>query len=183
MKYWILNCFYISLISTAAFAADNEQTASMQSTPEDFEEFSQVMQGRWISEIIWINDWPGFGERGDSVTGYAEYQIGEDGKVLTGRFYAGPGSATILTYYDEGKKQILEHQVSSGGNVWVNLVYKENGEWNYKITGSTGDGKEITGSAIRYISDQGQTHRWVGEMFIDGEDLDPLRDSFRRIGN
>ena len=136
-----------------------------------------------MSEIIWINDWPGFGERGDSVTGYAEYQISEDGKVLTGRFYAGPGSATILTYYDEGKKQILEHQVSSGGNVWVNLVYKENGEWNYKITGSTGDGKEITGSAIRYISDQGQTHRWTGEWFLDGEKLDPLRDTYRRIGD
>ena len=183
MKPWLTCFFCLTLIATPAFSADNEQAASMQSTPEDFEEFSQVMQGRWISEIIWINDWPGFGERGDSVTGYAEYQISEDGKVLTGRFYVGPGSATILTYYDEGKKQILEHQVSSGGNVWVNLIYKENGEWNYKITGSTGDGKEITGSAIRYISDQGQTQRYSGEMFIDGEELDPLRDSFRRIGD
>lgn len=183
MKYMILNLVCISLISTTVFSADNDQDSSLQSTPEEFREFSEAMQGRWMSEIIWINDWPGFGERGDSVTGYAEYQISEDGKVLTGRFYAGPGSATILTYYDEGKKQILEHQVSSGGNVWVNLVYKENGEWNYKITGSTGDGKEITGSAIRYISDQGQTQRYIGEMFIDGEELDPLRDSFRRIGD
>ncbi len=183
MKYMILNLVCISLISTTVFSADDDQDSSLQSTPEEFREFSEAMQGRWMSEIIWINDWPGFGERGDSVTGYAEYQISEDGKVLTGRFYAGPGSATILTYYDEGKKQILEHQVSSGGNVWVNLVYKENGEWNYKITGSTGDGKEITGSAIRYISDQEQTQRYIGEMFIDGEELDPLRDSFRRIGD
>jgi hypothetical protein len=155
----------------------------MQSTPEEFEEFSQVMQGRWISEIIWITDWPGFGKKGDSVTGYEEYQIGQGGKVISGRGYAGPGSMTSLIYYDVGKKQILDHQVSSGGNVWVMVIYKENGEWNYKITGSTGDGKEITGSAIRYISDQGQTHRWIGEMFIDGEELDPLRDSFRRIGD
>ena len=88
MKPWLTCFFCLTLIATPAFSADNEQAASMQSTPEDFEEFSQVMQGRWISEIIWINDWPGFGERGDSVTGYAEYQIGEDGKVLTGRFYA-----------------------------------------------------------------------------------------------
>ena len=168
MKYMILNLVCISLISTTVFSADDDQDSSLQSTPEEFREFSEAMQGRWMSEIIWINDWPGFGERGDSVTGYAEYQISEDGKVLTGRFYAGPGSATILTYYDEGKKQILEHQVSSGGNVWVNLVYKENGEWNYKITGSTGDGKEITGSAIRYISDQGQTQIYIGELFIDG---------------
>ena len=180
----LLTCFFcLALIATPAFPADNEQMTSMQSTPEEFEEFSQVMQGRWISEIIWITDWPGFGKKGDSVTGYEEYQIGQGGKVINGRGYAGPGSMTSLIYYDVGKKQILDHQVSSGGNVWVMVIYKENGEWNYKITGSTGDGKEITGSAIRYISDQGQTHRWIGEMFIDGEELDPLRDSFRRIGD
>jgi len=183
MKTWLTGLFCLTLIATPAFPADNEQMTSMQSTPEEFEEFSQVMQGRWISEIIWITDWPGFGKKGDSVTGYEEYQIGQGGKVISGRGYAGPGSMTSLIYYDVGKKQILDHQVSSGGNVWVMVIYKENGEWNYKITGSTGDGKEITGSAIRYISDQGQTHRWIGEMFIDGEELDPLRDSFRRIGD
>ena len=183
MKTWLTGLFCLTLIATPAFPADNEQTTSMQSTPEEFKEFSQVMQGRWISEIIWITDWPGFGKKGDSVTGYEEYQIGQGGKVINGRGYAGPGSMTSLIYYDVGKKQILDHQVSSGGNVWVMVIYKENGEWNYKITGSTGDGKEITGSAIRYISDQGQTHRWIGEMFIDGEELDPLRDSFRRIGD
>ena len=183
MKTWLTGLFCLTLIATPAFPADNEQMTSMQSTPEEFEEFSQVMQGRWISEIIWITDWPGFGKKGDSVTGYEEYQIGQGGKVINGRGYAGPGSMTSLIYYDVGKKQILDHQVSSGGNVWVMVIYKENGEWNYKITGSTGDGKEITGSAIRYISDQGQTHRWIGEMFIDGEELDPLRDSFRRIGD
>ena len=183
MKTWLTGLFCLTLIATPAFPADNEQMTSMQSTPEEFKEFSQVMQGRWISEIIWITDWPGFGKKGDSVTGYEEYQIGQGGKVINGRGYAGPGSMTSLIYYDVGKKQILDHQVSSGGNVWVMVIYKENGEWNYKITGSTGDGKEITGSAIRYISDQGQTHRWIGEMFIDGEELDPLRDSFRRIGD
>ena len=183
MKSWLTGFFCLTLIATPGVSANQEQTTSMQSSLEDFNEFSQVMQGRWISEIIWITDWPGFGKKGDSVTGYEEYQIGQGGKVISGRGYAGPGSMTSLIYYDVGKKQILDHQVSSGGNVWVMVIYKENGEWNYKITGSTGDGKEITGSAIRYISDQGQTHRWIGEMFIDGEELDPLRDSFRRMGD
>jgi 23S rRNA pseudouridine2605 synthase len=63
------------------------------------------------------------------------------------------------------------------------LLLTNDGEWNYKIMGSTGEGKEITGSAIRYISDEGQTHKWIGEMFIDGERLDPLRDTYRRIGD
>ena len=183
MKYWILNYFCISLISLTAFAADNEQTSDMQSSPEEFREFSEAMQGRWMTEIVWITDWPGFGKKGDTVTGYSEWQIGLDGNVVNGREYAGPGSIRSFIYYDEYKKQITEHVVSSGGNVWVHYIYKNNGEWNYKITGSTGDGKEVTGSAIRYISDQGQTHRWIGEMFIEGEDLDPLRDTYRRIGD
>ena len=183
MKSWLTCLFCLMVIATPAFPADNEQMTSMQSTPEEFKEFSQVMQGRWISEIIWITDWPGCGKKGDSVTGYDDYQIGQGGKVIKGRGYAGPGSMTSLIYYDVGKQQILDNQVSSGVNVWVMIIYKENGEWNYKTTGSTGDGKEITGSAIRYISDQGQTHTWIGEMFIDVEELDTLRDAFRRIGD
>ena len=183
MKFWLTGFFCLTLIATPWVSANQEQTTSMQSSLEDFNEFSQVMQGRWISEIIWITDWPGFGERGDTATGYAEFQIAEDGRVITGREYLGPGSMTSLAYYDVGKGQIFQHVVSSGGNVWNNIIYKENGEWNYQIMGSTGDGKEITGSAIRYISDQGQTHRWTGEWFIDGEKLDPLRDTYRRLGN
>ena len=183
MKSWILSLFLFSLITTTAFSADNQQTARMQSSLEEFKEFSEAMEGRWMSEIIWITDWPGYGKKGDTALGYAEWQIGLDGKVVDGRDYAGPGSSRSFIYYDEYKKQITEHVVSSGGNVWIHYIYKNNGEWNYKITGSTGNGKEITGSAIRYISDQGKTHRFIGEMFIDGEDLDPLRDTYRRVGD
>ncbi len=183
MKNLIINICLISWISTIAFAANNEQNPDMQSSPEDFKEFSEAMQGRWVSEIVWINDWPGFGKKGDTDTGYAEWQIGLNGKVVNGREYVGPGSGRSFIYYNEHTKQITEHIVTSGGNVWVHYIYKYGGEWNYKITGSTGDGKEVTGSAVRYISDQGQTHRWIGEMFIEGEDLDPLRDTYRRIGD
>ena len=183
MKFCLTGFFCLTLMATPGVSANQEQTTSMQSSLEDFDEFSQVMQGRWISKIIWITDWPGFGERGDTDTGYAEHQIAEDGRVITGREYMGPGSITSLPYYDVGKGQIFQHVVSSGGNVWNNIIYKENGEWNYQIMGSTGDGKEITGSAIRYISDQGQTHRWIGEWFVDGEKLDPLRDTYRRLGD
>ena len=183
MKSWLTGFFCLTSIATPWVSANQEQTTSMQSSLEDFNEFSQVMQGRWIPEIIWITDWPGFGERGDTATGYAEFQIAEDGRVITGREYLGPGSMTSLAYYDEGKRQIFQHVVSSGGNVWNNIIYREGGERNFKVMGSTGDGKEITGSAIRYISDQGQTHRWLGQWFIDGEQLDPLRDTYRRIGD
>ena len=122
MKFWILNLFCFSLIATPAFSADNQETSGMQSSPEEFKEFSEAMQGRWMSEIIWITDWPGFGRKGDTVTGYAEWQIGLDGKVVNGREYIGPGSGRSFMYYDEYKKQITEHVVTSGGNVWIDVL-------------------------------------------------------------
>jgi len=56
MKFWILSLFCFSLITTTAFSADNQQTSRMQSSSEEFKEFSEAMQGRWMSEIIWITD-------------------------------------------------------------------------------------------------------------------------------
>lgn len=37
--------------------------------------------------------------------------------------------------------------------------------------------------AIRYSADEWQTHEWSGAMFIDGERLAPLRDTYRRVGD
>ena len=183
MKSWLIGVCCLVLIGFAGVVETEAQAETMQSSLDEFYEFGEVIQGRWVSEIIWINDWPGYGKRGDTDTGYAEYQISHNRRVVTGREYAGPGSDRSLLYYDASKQQIVQQVLSSGGNLFTHLIYKKDGEWNYKIMGSTGEGQEITGSAIRYISDQGQTHRWIGEMFIDGERLDPLRDTYRRIGD
>ena len=171
------------LVFTNGFSAHHETEDSMSSSFEDFQSFTHAMQGRWLAKIIWINDWPGFGKKGDEVTGYAEYQMGEGGRVLNGRTYAGPGTLTHLIYYDEGKKMIHETMVSSGGNVWNNTIYKKDGEWNYLVSGSTGEAKKITGTAKRVFSEDGQTNRWLGQWQVDGVALDPLRDSFQRIGD
>jgi hypothetical protein len=114
---------------------------------------------------------------------FAEYQISHNGRVVMGREYVGTGSDRSLLYYDVRKKQTIQQVVSSDGNLFTHLIYKKDGEWNYKSKGSTGEKKEITGSAIRYISDEGQLHKWIGQMFIDGERLDPLRDTYHRNGD
>jgi len=88
-----------------------------------------------------------------------------------------------LLYYDVRKKLKIQQVVCSGGNLFIHRIYKKDAEWNYKIMESTGEGKKITGSAIRYIADEGQLHKWIGKIFIDGERLDPLRDTFCRIGD
>ena len=173
----------LSLVLASYVQAAHHEGKVMKSSFSDYESFVSAMQGRWLAKIIWINDWPGFGKRGDEVTGYAEYQLRDDGRVLNGRTYVGPGSLTHLIYYDEGKQQIQETMVSSGGNVWNNTIYKKNGEWTYRVSGSTGDGDSITGTATREFSADGQRNQWLGQWKVNGVELDPLRDSFQRIGD
>ena len=153
-----------------------------ETTREDFKKWCSQIEGRWIGDVTWVTDWPGFGKKGDKVTAYEELTMGEGGQVLQGRFYGGPGSGTALTHYDAGARKIQCRAVSSGGNVWNHVIYKKDGKWHFETTGSTATGKKITGSSIRHISDDGKTHRWTGTVKIDGKELDPLRDVFHRTG-
>ena len=174
--------FFYSMVSVAPInAVEADKKVKTTSSQKDFKEFCETVEGRWIGEVIWITDWPGFGNKGDMVTAYSEFTVGEGGNVMTGRFYAGPGSGTVLAHYDARTRQIWERAVSSGGNVWNHLIYKHDGAWHVQTTGSTADGKKISGTSIRSFSDKGKTQRWSGTWSIDGKKLDPLRDVFRRL--
>ena len=155
----------------------------MRSSQDDFEDFCDAMRGRWIGDVVWVTDWPGFGKKGDKVTAYSEFSLSENGHVLKGRFHGGPGSGTGLFNYDAGKRQIQGRWVSSGGNVWNMVIYKRKGDWHQAETGSTGDGKPISASTVRHVSKDGKTHRLSGTIKVDGKQVDPLRDVWRRIGD
>ncbi len=171
-----------SMVSVPAInAVEAKAKVKTTSSQKDFKDFCEISKGRWIGEVIWITDWPGFGKKGDKVTAYTDFAVGEGGNVMTGRFYAGPGSGTILVHYDARTRQIWERAISSGGNVWNHLVYKHDGDWHVQTTGSTSDGKKISGHSIRSFTDKGKTQRWSGTWTIDGKKLDPLRDVFRRL--
>ena len=47
----------------------------MQSTRADFKELCKAIEGRWIGEMVWVADWPGFGKKGDKFTGYSDFRI------------------------------------------------------------------------------------------------------------
>ncbi|HAA61896.1 MAG TPA: hypothetical protein DCE39_13295 [Planctomycetaceae bacterium] len=174
---------YSAFAAPTANAVAADKKTNMQSSPAEFKEFCGIMKGRWIGEVIWITDWPGFGKKGDKVTAYMDFSVAEGGNVMVGRFFAGPGSGTIMVHYDARTRQIWERAVSSGGNVWNHLVYKHDGEWHVQTTGSTADGKKIAGSSVRHFSDKGKTQRWRGQWTIAGKKLDPLRDVFRHLGD
>ncbi|MBI4625731.1 MAG: hypothetical protein HY736_21235 [Verrucomicrobia bacterium] len=152
-----------------------------QSTREDFKEFCQAMAGRWLGDVTWIMDWPGFGKRGDKVTAYAENKIAEDGHALHLRFFGGPGSGSSMAVYDAGAKQIRWSGGDSGGTTFVSIVSKQNGKWASAETGSHADGTKYEGKYTVTISDGGNTHTWAGSTKITGKKADELKDVWRRV--
>jgi hypothetical protein len=170
----LASCLVLALLTALpAFA--------QQTTREDFKEFCQMMAGRWVGEVTWIMDWPGFGKRGDKVTGYSEIKLTEDGHVMLSRFFGGPGSNAGTIVYDAGAKHIRWSGGDSGGSTWVAILYKKDGKWMSKETGSHADGTRYEGLYTITISDNGNTHRWTGSTKIAGKKADEQNDLWRRV--
>jgi hypothetical protein len=131
--------------------------------------------------VIWTADWPGFGKKGDNVTGYYEASIIADGNALSGVWYAGNGMGTEIHYFDMGTKQIKGVGVTSGGTIFNMIMYKKDGKWQDHRTGSNPDGSKFEEKSTLTISNGGNTHTRSGTGTIDGEKMDPLHDVWQRV--
>ncbi|MCL4195404.1 MAG: hypothetical protein KJZ87_26940, partial [Thermoguttaceae bacterium] len=60
-----------ALLPTAA-AADAATQAAATDTP--LQEFGEMVVGRWVGKLTMLVDWPGFGKKGDLVTGQVTFQ-------------------------------------------------------------------------------------------------------------
>ena len=150
------------------------------STPADFEDFCQLIVGRWVGDVTWIADWPGFGKRGDKVTAYWEAQLAADGKTIVFRYFGGNGTAVGMRFFDPGTRQIRQVGVNSSGRAFQGVFHRD-GVWKYSGTATEADGKRIESSVRLLTSDDGETHRWRGTVLVDGKETDKLKDVWRRV--
>jgi len=169
----LMTALLVALFAAPMFA--------QESTREDFRELCQLVQGRWVGDVTWVADWPGFGKRGEKVTAYTENKIAEDGNALISRFYGGDGSSTGLIVFDAGAEQIKSFGVSSGGGVGQSIMYKKGGKWVDEGTGSNPDGTKTRGTATLTITDNGNTHTWTGPTWVGEKRVDDAKDVFRRV--
>jgi hypothetical protein len=151
-----------------------------ESSREDFKEYCKLMQGRWVGDVTWVADWEGFGKRGEKVTAYSESSIAEDGNALIGRFFGGNGSGTGLVFYDAGAKQIKSVWVSSGGGTGQSIIFKKDGKWIERGSGSEPNGAKNEFTSTLSITDNGNTHTWTGSGTLDGKKVDDQHDVWRR---
>ncbi|MBC8875588.1 MAG: hypothetical protein H8E44_39680 [Planctomycetes bacterium] len=151
------------------------------STRQDFEEYCQIMQGRWVGEITLVTDMPGLGKAGEKLTAYVEDRIIADGNALEGMLYAGKGMAKWIVVWDAGSKQIRALGVSSGGSTLQTVTSKKDGKWVEKRSGSKPDGSPLEINATLTISPDRDTHTWSGTTF-DGVKTEDWCNVWKRVG-
>ena len=95
--------------------------------------------------------------------------------------YGGAGSGTGLYYYDAGAKQIKFLWVNSSGECSRGILYKEDGHWLEKGTGSLADGTKTTQVSPLTITDDGKTHTYTGTGTVGDKKTDDRHDIWRRV--
>jgi len=169
---------FITVVLLSFFTS---QAIGQQSSHEDFKEFCNTWEGRWVGQVTLVADWKAYGKRGDKVTAYCELKPGEDGNVLLARFYGGTGSATGVVYFDAGAKQVKWFWVNSGGGVSHDVVYKDGSKWIVKGAGSEADGTKTEHLNTITISDNGKMHTWTGSGKVGDQKTDDQHDVWRRV--
>jgi len=161
-------------------AAAEDKTA----TRKEFDEFARLMTGRFSSEIKLIHDWPGFKKkRGDVIAGIRTVTEVADGSAFMVTDAAGTGTHTELCVYNAATKQIESLIAFSGGTVMNVVTWKESSDkWNWALTGSLEDGKEIKGRGYWEAKDKGkQLHVISDDFTIGGKPTDKLHDKYIRV--
>jgi hypothetical protein len=171
---------WISIVAMAIAIASNTAYAQ-DSTRADFEAFCAALEGRWIGDMVLVDDTEAFGKRGEKLTAFADVSVDEDGNSLVARIYGGPGTGTWILAFDAREKQIKSMWVNSGGDVDQATVIRDGEDWIEKGVGSTKDGETIEFENRLTISEAGSLHTWTGTSTRGGTAGDPRHDVWRRV--
>jgi hypothetical protein len=154
---------------------------AQESTRDDFKKYCQISQGRWVGEVTWVADFPGFGKRGEKVTAYSESWVAEDGNALIVRFFGGKGSGTGLIVYDARTKRIRSQWTDSAGSFSRSVISLVDGKWVEKGAGCLGDGTENKFTSTLTITDNGNTWTFTGPSTVGGKPVDEQHDVWHRV--
>jgi hypothetical protein len=150
-------------------------------TPQDFQEFGELMVGRWIGDVTLVADWPAFGKKGDKVVAHLTVRWIADRKGIEAEAYGGSGAGRGFAFFDPGSGIIKECRVSSDGTAGSIEIRKTNGNWVWRNTGHLADGTPFEANGQTIVSECGDELTHVGTGTIGGEPMLPLKDVFRRI--
>jgi hypothetical protein len=165
--------------ASSALAADRET-----STPQEFQEWGDLVVGRWVGDIKYVADWPGQEQgRGKTVVGYCDYHWTLDKKAIEATTIDGTASSRELHYWDAPTKNIKLFIVSSNGYTLEGVVWKKSKNvFAWRITGGgVVDGRAHGGTGETSFTDNGRTMTITGETTLGGKKNDPLKDVYKKL--
>ncbi|MCS7471583.1 hypothetical protein NZK35_33460 [Stieleria sp. ICT_E10.1] len=166
-------------LSTVA-VAEHHETA----TREDFVALGKLQVGRWVGDITFIADWPGeeLG-KGDKVVAYTEYKWSADKNLIEREQDLGNSQIKQFFFYDAPAERIRFTWISSSGGSLVGHCWKKSDlVFGWRITsGGMADGRVQTGEGETVFSSDRMTHSIKGSSKLDGKDLAPLNDVYKRL--
>jgi hypothetical protein len=158
--------------------------SDMSSTPQDFQEFGNLMVGRWSGNITLIADWPGMKKKaGEKLINYHTSQWAADGKAVTATAVGGETTAIWLWTFDPIAKQIRLRAVDSAGGSFDEVCWKESStKWNIRITGGgLADGTKLEGAGHILFKDGGKSYVVEADVTLGGKPLPKLHDTYVKL--
>lgn len=163
-----------------ATRADNQETMTL----EEFQEFGELVMGRWVVDIKFVADWPGEDlGRGDRLVGYSHFTWLVDKMAIQGMNVGGNNSGVYLMVWDAATKQIKSLGTGTSGSTLEVVTWKKSdGVYGWRITGgSLLDERTHSGSGEWVFSEDRKTMTIQGQTELGGAPLDPLKDVYRRL--
>lgn len=150
-------------------------------SPKDFQEYGELMVGRWIGDVTLVADWPAFGKKGDKIVAHFSVRWIADRKGLEAEAFGGPGTGRSFVFLDPGSGTIKEYRISSDGATTLIEIWKRDGKWVWRSSGNLADGTPFDGQGETIVSESGRAITQVGTGSIGGKPMLPLKDFLRKV--
>ena len=138
-------------------------------------------EGRWVGDVVWVADWPGFGKKGDKVKCYVEIKssrMATHFSQVLRRNGSRLGSRSTMP-----PRKIVETSCQLWwNNLGTSVIYKDDGNW----VGSRGQQprwSKVKSKDFMTISDNGNKHSLSGSTTIGGKPADELQDVWVRVSD
>lgn len=189
MKYATAISLVLALaIAGSAIAQDQtpppERPAVITSTLKEFRELCGLLEGRWNSDILWINEWPGANAvRGETVRGHSKITRILDGAALEMKSMQGTEETAWRLYYHPATSQIRSLYLTSGGMVGHGTLFKiSDTEYGEKVDGAQKGGGVITGDIKWVFSNDRRSFMLKSKNIkLDGKPLGELKDLYKKV--
>ena len=156
----------------------------IESTHAEFEQFGELLTGRWVGDITLVYDWPGEDKgNGDKVTSYESFTWIADKKGIEWEHFGGNSTGKTMIVRDAPSNHIRAFNVGSSGGTWQTVIWKETDtKWGWEFTGGgLADGRAFTGAGHWIFSDDGNALTITGDMCVGSEKVDTFADVYRRV--